>query len=198
MKVIGITGGVGSGKSRVLHILETEYQAYIIEADRLAHKLMEPGEAAYQDILSVFGRDILAEDGSIDRKRFGDMVFGDEKKLACLNGIVHPAVKREIVRQIAEKKAEGSTEFFVIEAALLLQDGYREICDEIWFVQVDREERIKRLMKQRSYTEEKCAAIFDSQPGDDYYRQGSDIVIDNNGDFNNVCKNIRNRLQCRQ
>ncbi len=101
MKVIGITGGVGSGKSRVLHILETEYQAYIIEADRLAHKLMEPGEAAYQDILSVFGRDILAEDVSTDRKRFGDMVFGDAKKLACLNGIVHPAVKREIVRQIA-------------------------------------------------------------------------------------------------
>lgn len=195
MKIIGITGGVGSGKSRILNILKTEYQAYVAEADRLAHMLMEPGRPVYDSIVRQFGEIILDDKGNIDRRVLGSIVFRDEKKLECLNSLTHPAVKEEIKRLIREKEAEGHTPYFVIEAALLLQDGYREICDEIWFVKVDREERIRRLMRQRNYTREKCIDIFLSQPDDAYYEAGSDFVINNNGDFDEVCRALKKKMQ---
>ena len=96
MKIIGITGGIGTGKSTVLAILEKEYQAYIVETDKLAHKLMSPGEIAYNQIVEVFGTDILQEDKTIDRGKLGGIVFQDEEKLQQLNKIVHPAVKQYI------------------------------------------------------------------------------------------------------
>ena len=102
MRVIGVTGGVGAGKSTVLEYLEKAYHAEVIQADQVGHEVMEPGRRAYEEILNVFGSEILAENGRIDRKALGDVVFASEEKRRKLNAIVHPAVKQEILCRIAQ------------------------------------------------------------------------------------------------
>ena len=107
MRIIGITGGIGTGKSTVLRLLGEEFQAYIVETDKLAHQLMMPGKEAYEKIVNHFGNGILKEDGSINRERLGSIVFQKETELAALNAIVHPAVKRYIIADIEEKRRTG-------------------------------------------------------------------------------------------
>ena len=195
MIIIGITGGVGSGKSRVLYDLSENHGAYIVEADKLAHTLMEPGQSIYNEIVENFGREILKEKApyEIDRQKLGDIVFSDKDKLKLLDSISHPAVKKNILWQIETKKAEG-VKIFVIEAALLIQDGYKEICDEIWYVWVSKEERIKRLAKQRGYTKSKCVSMFNSQEDDDYNKKYADFTINNQLDYENSSKQLNARL----
>ena len=141
MLILGLTGGIGSGKTAVLNILAESYDAYIIEADHLAHLLMEPGQRIYKRIVETFGTDILDETMQIDRKRLGDIVFHDKEQLEILNSISHPLVKEAILEQIEEQRLAGRT-LFVIEAALLIQDGYRQICDKMCYVYADLETRI--------------------------------------------------------
>lgn len=195
MIIIGITGGVGSGKSRVLYDLSENHGAYIVEADKLAHTLMEPGQSIYNEIVENFGREILKEKApyEIDRQKLGSIVFSNKDKLKLLDSISHPAVKKNILWQIETKKAEG-IKLFVIEAALLIQDGYKEICDEIWYVWVSKEERIKRLAKQRGYTKSKCISMFNSQEDDDYYNKYADFTINNQLDYENSSKQLNARL----
>ncbi len=196
MKILGITGGVGSGKSRVLYDLEQNHNAYILEADKLAHELMEPGKKIYNQIIEEFGQEVLLKEEPyyIDRNKLGQIVFNDKDKLAILNSISHPLVKEEIIERIATAKNEGKIKLFVIEAALLIQDGYDAICDEIWYIWVDREERIKRLMKQRGYTREKCISMFNSQEPDEYYKKYATFTINNQFDYENTSKLLNARL----
>lgn len=191
MKILGITGGVGSGKSRVLYELKEKYNAYIIEADKLAHDLMEPGETIYKAVVAEFGKEIL-EDKSpfrIDRNKLGDIVFNDSLLLEKLNRISHPLVKTRIIEMIEAAKIRGEN-LFVIEAALLIQDGYREICDEIWYIYVDEEERIKRLMSSRGYTREKCISMINSQASEQYYKNNTDYTIYNQKNYENTSKQL--------
>ena len=196
MKVLGITGGVGSGKSRILYDLENDYGAYVIEADKLAHELMQPEMAVYNKIVEEFGKDILedSEPYNIDRNKLGSIVFQNEEQLKKLNSISHPIVKETIKERIRTAREEGRIKLLVIEAALLIQDGYEEICDEIWYVWVSREERIKRLIAQRGYTVEKCNSIFDSQEPDEYYKKYANFTINNNFDYENSSKQLKGRL----
>ncbi len=181
MRVIGITGQIGAGKSYVLSILGKNKENYVLESDRLAKELYSYGTDLYRKIVHAFGSDItIKETGEIDRKRLSAIVFSDEERLNKLNSLVHPAVKNEIRRLIEEKRKEGYKRFF-IEAALLIQDGYKEICDEIWYVTADVEVRIERLISSRGYSREKCINIINSQPDDEYYMAGSDRIIHNNG-----------------
>lgn len=178
MLILGITGGVGSGKSKILYDLSNLYGAYIVETDKLAHTLMEPGQTVYQAVVEAFGTEILQaeEPYAIDRAKFAQIVFADKEKLAQLNALTHPAVKAWIRKDIEEKRKQD-VKIYVIEAALLIQDGYKEICDEIWYIYVNEETRIKRLMKQRGYTEERCRAMFHSQEPESYYRKYADFTI---------------------
>lgn len=196
MKILGITGGVGSGKSRILYDLEQNYGAYVIEADKLAHELMQPGMAIYNKIVERFGSEILnkAEPYCIDRERLGRIVFGNEDSLRALNSMIHPTVKEIIKERISNAEKSGERKLFVIEAALLIQDGYSDICDEIWYVWVERENRIRRLMAQRGYTREKCISIFDSQEPDEYYKKYAKFTINNNFDYENSSKQLKVRL----
>lgn len=195
MLILGITGGVGSGKSRILSELKENHGAYIVEADAVAHRLMEPGQEAYGKIVEAFGNDILKQTSpyEIDRSRFAEIVFQDKEKLEQLNQIVHPAVKNWIRDDIAQRKRE-QVALYVIEAALLIQDGYREICDEIWYIYVPKEERTRRLMKQRSYTRERCEAMYQSQEGEAYYRKYADFTINNQNSFEDSSKQLNDRL----
>lgn len=196
MKILGLTGGVGSGKSKVLNELREKYDAYIIEADKLAHQLMLPGETIYKEIVKEFGCDILSEKSPyyIDRNILGDIVFNNKEKLNKLNSITHPLVKQKIIELIDEHKFNGDTKLFVIEAALLIEAGYKEICDEIWYIWVDKEERIKRLMDSRGYTREKCLSIFENQQEDSFYKKYSDHIINNQNSFKNTALQIKDLL----
>ena len=179
MRVIGITGGIGTGKSTILQLLEEEYHAYIVETDKLAHKLMEPGENAYKESVEAFGTDILKEDQSINRETLGKIVFSHSEMLERLNEIVHPAVKQHILHDIQKKQQEGKVVYYVIEAALLIEDGYKAICDELWYIFTERETRIERLLKGRGGNREKWEQVIANQSDDDFYRRNCDVVIDN-------------------
>lgn len=195
MLILGITGGVGSGKSKILYDLSSIYGAYIVETDKLAHTLMEPGQTVYQSVVNAFGTEILQPEApyAIDRKKFAQIVFSDREKLEQLNALTHPAVKVWIRNDIEEKKKQGM-KIYVIEAALLIQDGYKEICDEIWYIYADEDTRIKRLMKQRGYTVERCRAMFRSQEPESYYKKYADFTINNQLDYENSSKQLKERL----
>ena len=179
MKVIGITGGIGTGKSTVLNLLKDNYNAYIVETDKLAHTLMLPGEKAYEAIVEVFGEDVLQENKTIDRGKLGAIVFADASKLNQLNGIVHPAVKEYILQDVALKREEGNVKYYVIEAALLIEDGYKAICDELWYIYVNKEERIRRLIAGRGGSREKWEQVIGNQSSEEYYKTHCDVIIDN-------------------
>jgi len=193
MKVIGITGGVGSGKSRVLDFLKTEYEAIICQADHVAWKLQEPGQACYNEILKTFGADILNEDKTINRSALGAIVFADREQLDKLNQIMHPAVKVYISQWI-EEEAKKNTAYFFLEAALLLEENYQEICDEIWYIYSREDVRHQRLMENRGYSEAKIKSIMATQLKDEDFRSKCDVVIDNSDDFAFTCTQIRNRM----
>ncbi len=183
MRVIGITGGIGSGKSAVLRLLKEEYNAYIMETDVLAHDLMCVGKPVYQQIVDTFGADILTNDMEINRTILGSMVFSDEDKLKKLNQIVHPAVKNYILSDIQDKKAEGLVSLFVIEAALLIEDGYKEICDEIWYIRAKQEIRLKRLLQSRGGSRQKWLNIIKNQSDEAFYLSNCEHIVNNNEDF---------------
>ena len=183
MKIIGITGGIGSGKSRVLHLLQTQYQAYIVEADSLAHKLMQKEQPAYNRICETFGTDIVGTDGELDRTILGKIVFGNEKKLQQLNAIVHPAVKQYIKEDIAFHRKKEDVKYYIIEAALLIEDGYKDICDELWYIYADKEIRISRLLSGRGGTRQKWISVMENQADDDFYIQNCEHIVNNNDDF---------------
>lgn len=180
--ILGITGGVGSGKSTVLEYLKTKYGAFIIQADLVARYIMEPGHEVYDKVVTNFPEIRLDENGVIDRSYFAGIVFHDSRKLKLLNSIVHPGVKAEIKSLIEKSRSENKDRLIVIEAALLIEDGYKEICDEIWYVFCEKEERIRRLMASRGYTREKAMDIMDSQMSDEEFKAHTDAFVDNTED----------------
>ncbi len=195
MKIIGITGGVGSGKSRVLSYMETKYRAVICQADHVAWKLQEPGQKCYAQIIACFGENILNEDGTINRSKLGQIVFADKDKLFKLNEIMHPAVKQYIVEWI-QREFEHKTTYFIIEAALLLEEDYNRICDEMWYIYCDESIRRERLKSSRGYTDEKIDAIMASQLSEEIFRKECQVVIDNSGDFEDTCYQIEKAMNC--
>lgn len=179
MKVIGITGGVGCGKSFIMEQLQERYQAGIILTDLVAHDLMEPGGISYQEIVSCFGTKILQSDGKINRQALGAIVFKDKESLLKLNSITHPNVKKEVIRRIEEMKRAKEVSIIMVEAALLIEEHYDEICDELWFIDASDEVRIKRLMEKRGYTKEKCLSIMSNQLQRERFLEHCERVIYN-------------------
>ena len=192
MKFIGITGGVGAGKSAILHYIEQEYSAKVLLADELAHTLMQPGTECFDEIVDTFGtEDIFTPDGALDSLKMAQVIFQDAGKRECMNGIVHPAVKREILRQVEEERKKQQISYFILEAALLIEDGYDKICDELWYIYTSRENRRVRLKESRGYSAEKIDAIFNSQLSEETYRKYCKLVIDNNGTLEETFRQIR-------
>ena len=182
MQVIGITGGVGAGKSAILEYLEKNYKAKNLIADEIAHDLMEPGTECYEKLLRILPVEVYQEDHEhIDRKALAKELFAFKELREKVNGIVHPAVKDFIRGEIAEQRKMESLDYLIIEAALLIEDHYDEICDELWYIYTTEENRKARLMETRGYSEEKVEQIFKSQLSEEVYRQKCQVVIDNNG-----------------
>ncbi|MCI5863533.1 MAG: dephospho-CoA kinase [Lachnospiraceae bacterium] len=166
MKVIGITGGIGSGKSTFLKSLEGRNDTKIVYTDDIAKYLMKKGETAYKKIVFFFGDDILLENGEINRNLLGDIVFNNKNKLAVLNSIVHPIVKNEIISDITNPETIGRYRYYFIESALLLESHYEKICDEVWYIYSPEDVRIKRLVLNRNMTAEHILEIMSTQMSD--------------------------------
>ena len=194
MITIGITGGVGAGKSTVLDFLAEKYQAYVMKAAEIGHLVMEPGQECYEPVIALFGKQIIKDDKTIDRRQVSDVVFSHPDMLERLNEIIHPAVKRYIRRQLELKRQQGQ-KICVVEAALLLEDHYQEFCDTIWYIHTDQEIRIRRLMENRGYTREKSISIIASQAPEEFFRANADYVVVNNTDLKETWQQIEEGIR---
>ena len=193
MKIIGVTGGVGAGKSTVLNYLEKRYGAKLILADLVGHEVMEPGHEAYEQVVKAFGQEIVSEDKTIDRKALGAIVFADEKKRMILNRIIHPAVRQEILRRLEEAKLSHLS-FVVVEAALFLEENYDAFCDETWYIYTDEKIRRQRLKENRGYSDERVDQIFRSQKTHEEFQERCQFMIDNNGSEEETFRQIDRRM----
>ena len=190
MMTIGITGGVGAGKSQVLTYIEENYNCKVIRADEVAHLLEEPGHKCYERIVAFLGTDILQEDKTIDKRKMASAIFTDEQKLTAINEILHPEVKTYILEQIQQESEKQEIDFLFLEAALLIEEHYDEILDEIWYIHADTEVRSKRLKESRQYSAEKIADIMGKQLSEEEFRKYCSVVIVNNGDLTVTYKQI--------
>ena len=194
MKIIGVTGGVGAGKSTVLNYLEKRYGAKLILADLVGHEMMEPGHEAYEQVVKVFGQEIVSEDKTIDRKVLGAIVFADEKKRMILNRIIHPAVRQEILRRLEEAELLHLS-YVVVEAALFLEENYDAFCDETWYIYTDEKIRRQRLKESRGYSDERIDQIFRSQKTHEEFQKRCLFMIDNNGSEEETFRQIDRRMK---
>ena len=194
MKVIGITGGVGAGKSRILNYLEEKYQARILMADQAAHRVKEKGQNCYEPLVRLLGREVLDERGEIHKGRMAAMIFSEQKLLLQVNGIIHPEVRKYILGQIEQERKKGTTKFFFLEAALLIEEHYDEICDELWYIYAEDSIRISRLMESRGYSREKALQIMKGQLLEEEFRKGCQFVIDNSGKLESALEQIDRKL----
>lgn len=195
MHYIGITGGVGSGKSEILNYIRKHYRCEIYLADEVAHLVKEPGQECYFKLVELLGQQVLQPDGTIHKERMAQMIFSDEALLKQVNGLIHPAVKKYLRTKMEEALKKPELELFFVEAALLLEDGYKELLDELWYVYTKKTVRIERLKKQRGYSEEKILAIMERQLPDEVFLKQCDFVIDNSNTLSEAYEQIDKRLE---
>lgn len=177
MKVYGLTGGIGSGKSYVAKLVTDNFDILHIDTDSIARRQMMPGGASYDAVVAEFGEGILAADKTIDRGVLAGIVFNDKDKLARLNAITHPNVTKNV-----KAIFEASEEVFagvLVETAILKEAGYESMCDEIWYVRAPLSDRIGRLKRDRGMSEEKAAQTIASQADEETFLSYATAVIDN-------------------
>jgi dephospho-CoA kinase len=194
MKVIGVTGGVGAGKSTVLNYIETVCRCRIIFSDNVANDIKLKGMPCYEPIVELLSKDVLGEDGEIDKTKMAKMIFSDKNLLEKVNDILHPAVNRFIHEQIELERNRNELDYLFIEAALLIENGYGEIVDEMWYIYADENVRTKRLMESRGYGVERIKNTIMSQRSDASFREHADRVIDNSGDKEQTLLQLRHIL----
>ena len=208
MITIGVTGGVGAGKSEILRYLENRYNCRVLLSDDAAKELELKGRALYEPLVRLLSGSgpekeqamsdlpseeresegmpheaLLLENGEINKAEMARRIFADEKLLQKVNELVHPAVNRYILDEIERERRSGAREFFVLESALLVENGYDRIVDSMWYIYCDREVRRERLRASRGYSDEKITRIMGNQVSEEEYLRACDIVIDNTGDL---------------
>lgn len=195
MKVIGMTGGVGAGKSQILSYIKQKYHSRIIMADEVAHLVKEPGQACYKRLVGLLGKEILEENGQIHRGRMAEKIFADRELLQKVNEIIHPAVKEYIVDVITQERKEQKIDFLFVEAALLIEGGYGAVVDEMWYLYAKEDIRRQRLKEARNYSDEKIDRILKSQLSENEFRAACSVVIDNSGTLEQTYYQIDKKLE---
>ncbi len=191
--IIGLTGGIASGKSTVSNILK-ELSIPVIDADEEARLAVNKGEKAYNDIVAYFGEEILTEDGSIDRPKLGGIIFPNPEKRAVLNSIVHPAV-REKMQQKKEQYISLGERIIVLDIPLLFESKLTQLIDKVIVVYVDEQTQLERLMSRNGYTIEEAKSRIASQLPLKDKRNWADYVIDNNGSIAETRKQLLDILR---
>jgi len=194
MLTIGVTGGIGSGKSTVTRFLE-ELDAPIIDADKVGHAIYAPDGPAYSDVVAAFGRGIVASDGTIDRKKLGPIVFADAGALKRLNSIVHPKMFARMCEMIEHLRAGGERNPIVVEAAILIEANWQALFDEIWLVITSRELVVERIERDRGLKPEQTDARIRAQLPDEERQKHSTLVITNNGTLDELRETVTHLWQ---
>ena len=194
MKTIGITGGVGAGKSAVLEYLADNYNCDIIMTDDVATGLSTKGSKTYEMMIALIGEDIVDETGEIDKKKLADIIFSNANKRMAVNSIVHPAVKQEVITRITNNKIAGRLDYTFVESALLLTEHYDVFCDEVWYIDTSEDIRRRRLKESRGYSDEKIDNILKSQQALENIKDKCSYCIDNNKDLEYTFRQIQNIL----
>lgn len=176
--IIGLTGSIGTGKSTIANKFR-DLDIPVVDADLIAREVVEPGKDAYQDIVATFGKEILQNDKTLDRKALGNIVFNNEAKRKQLNAIIHPAIRKEMVRQRDEWVRNGK-ECVVLDIPLLYESGLTHFVDKVIVVYVDPETQLQRIMDRDQSTEEEAKSRINSQIAVSEKAKKADAVIDNN------------------
>ena len=195
LRFIGITGGVGAGKSEILKFIRKHYKCEIWLADEVAHLVKKRGTACFEALVELLGADVLATDGEIDKAKMADKIFGDEKILEQVNALIHPAVQEFLLERLEEAKKNPEIELFFVEAALLIEAGYRDLVDEMWYIYADEDVRRKRLKASRGYSDAKITSIMLQQLSEEMFRETCDFVIDNSGLLKSSYRQIEKKLE---
>ena len=184
MKVIGLTGGIGSGKSTVSNIL-AELGAVVLDADRVGHEAHQPGTETWKEVVSVFGQEVMASDGSIDRKKLGAIVFGDPAALERLNGIMHPRMYDMMADRIEEYRRQG-VKVVVLDAAILLEANWTSLVDEVWLTVASEQTVVQRVRERTGLPEEQIRSRIRSQLSNEERMKHSSVVINNDGSLDEL------------
>lgn len=190
MQIIGITGGIGAGKSQVLQYIQNHYQCRVILADDVGNEVKLPGKICYNQLVDLLGNDILDKEGFIQKEKMAARIFSNKELLLQVNAIIHPAVMDYILTEIQKEKEAGIQDFFFVEAALLIECGYASHVDEMWYVYADEQTRRERLRANRQYNDEKITSIMKGQLQEEEFRKHCQVVIDNSDDFSKTEKQI--------
>ena len=188
-KVIGLTGGIGSGKSTVSQYL-AELGAVIIDADKVGHEAFKPDTEAWHEVVATFGREILTTGGEIDRKKLGGIVFSQPEALSKLNGTMHPRMREMMKARIEEYRQHGA-DVVVIEAAVLIEGNWTPLVDEVWVTVTPESAVLQRLKKQRGLAEEQTLARIRSQLSQEERLKHADVVINNDGNLDEVKAKVK-------
>ena len=189
MNVIGLTGGIGSGKSTVSQFL-AELGAVILDADKVGHKAFKPATELWREVVAAFGRQIVTPGGNIDRKKLGEIVFGNPESLSRLNQIMHPRIYERVKAQIEDYRQQGVA-VVVLEAPLLVEAGWTSLADEVWVTVASEATVLKRLKGRMGLSEEESLARLRSQlPSEERINQ-ADVVIDTECDLDEVRAKVR-------
>lgn len=180
MILVGLTGGIASGKSFVAKVLK-DLGAHLIDADKIVHDLLEPGQQAWEEVLACFGNRIRLPNGTIDRRKLGELVFSDPEKRAWLNQCLHPKVFEVYTEQVRHLRARQPDAIVVFDAALLIETGYHKKMDKVIVVYAEEEQQLKRLMERDCFTHDQAVARIRSQMPLGEKRTHADYVIENTG-----------------
>lgn len=205
LKIIGVTGGVGSGKTELLRCIKEHYSCRILLADEVSHQVMRAGGSIHDELIrllnSVPGKEPLTDaEGEILHAAMASRIFQNPGLLQKVNDLIHPAVKEYILealreeREKAEKKSPDRVAYFFLEAALLIECGYGSLVDEMWYIYCSLDERRRRLKESRGYSDAKIDSILEKQLTEEQFRSGSDVVIDNSGSLETALRQIDARL----
>jgi len=188
MKVIGLTGGMGSGKSTVSAILR-ELGARVLDADRVGHELYRPGTPVWEEVVAAFGKGILKPDGEIDRPKLGAIVFGDPSALKRLNEIMHPRMFQRMREVLEEWRREGAVEVAVLEAAILFEANWTPLVDEVW-VTIASEDTVVERLKAKGFSPEQVRARLRSQMPVEEKARRAQVVIRNDGSLEELRRQV--------
>ena len=189
MLVIGLTGGIGTGKTEVSRLLE-QLGATVINADQVGHEAYTPHSEAWQEVVRTFGEDVLQENGEIDRRKLGGIVFADPEQLATLNGIMHPRMAA-IVKEKLEGLANQGTDVAVVEAAVLFEAGWDALVGEVWTTESLAERVVERLQQRNGFAPEEIRKRIASQmPAEDRARRADEVIV-NDGELEDLETAVR-------
>jgi dephospho-CoA kinase len=195
MHSIGITGGVGAGKTEILKYIRKHYLCEIYLADEVANEVKEPGHPCYDQLLKLLGKGILDKEGKIDRIAMAAKIFMNKALLDKVNALIHPAVREYLLEKIKLGKENPGLELLFIEAALLIEAGYKDKVDEMWYIHADESIRRQRLAEDRNYSQERITQIMQRQLEEETFRRECDVVIENNGSLEDCYRQVDRRLE---